>query len=142
MRRRAFRPEVPGRLEDRSLLSGVAGLPGGPVVLSIPQLNQQIEHMQSSFAYFSRYREIPHLLNELHDDAEMIPFSRADGLDESIDDIVERIKIAPIDAIEIERHDHGRQNRWPDLRWRLKRQRMQRRQPLPRRGAQVLQHGS
>ena len=92
MRRRAFRPEVPGRLEDRSLLSGVAGLPGGPVVLSIPQLNQQIEHMQSSFAYFSRYREIPHLLNELHDDAEMIPFSRADGLDESIDDIVERMQ--------------------------------------------------
>ena len=50
MRTRAYRPEVPGCLEDRSLLSGVAGLSADPVVLPHRRFNLVAEHMRRALS--------------------------------------------------------------------------------------------
>src|SRR4051794_24218724 len=92
MRRRAYRPEVPGCLEGRSLLSGVAGLSADPVVLSLRQLARLADHVRINFGYLARYGEIPRLRDELQNDAVIIPFGRVDGLGVSLDRIVDRLK--------------------------------------------------
>src|SRR4051794_7396889 len=89
MRRRAYRPEVPGCLEGRSLLSGVAGLSADPVVLSLRRLNRVAGHMRFSFGDFARLRVISLLREELHNNAMFVPFGRLDGLGASIDRIVD-----------------------------------------------------
>src|SRR4051812_30772099 len=73
MRRRAYRPEVPGCLEDRALLSGVAGLSADPVVLPLRRLNRVAEHMRFSFGDFARFRVISLLRDELRNETMPIP---------------------------------------------------------------------
>jgi hypothetical protein len=92
MRRRAYRPEVPDCLEGRSLLSGVAGLSAHPVVVSHRHLNRAGEHMQFAFGEFTRFRVVSILRDELHNEATPIPFERVDGLDATIDRIVDRMQ--------------------------------------------------
>ncbi len=92
MRTRAYRPEVPGCLEGRTLLSGVAGLSADPVVLSHRRFNVVVEHLEIGFELFGRYRDFVQLHNEIDDVIVMIPYERVDGLDASIDRIVNRMK--------------------------------------------------
>ena len=93
MRTRAFRPEVPGWLEDRSLLSGVAGLSSDPVVLPMHTLLFVQDQIREFFVLFARHIEpvdasrtespggdTTQLLVELHYLAGMIPFGQVDGL--------------------------------------------------------------
>jgi hypothetical protein len=88
MRTRAYRPEILGCLEDRSLLSGVAGLTADPVVLTRRQFHFIAEHMRLGFQSFARNRDVSQLHNEINDVAVWIPFGRVDGLQVSINHIV------------------------------------------------------
>ena len=92
MRTRVYRPEVPVCLEDRSLLSGVAGPSADPVMFSRHQLSFIVEHMQDGFDLFARNRDVSQLHNEIDDVVVMIPFGRVDGLRASIDRILTRMQ--------------------------------------------------
>jgi hypothetical protein len=92
MRMRAYRPEVPGYLEDRSLLSGVAGLSADPVVLLRDKFIFAGTLIRQDFDLYVRYRDLLQLRDELDDAIALIPFGRVDGLPASIDRIVERMK--------------------------------------------------
>jgi hypothetical protein len=93
MRTRAYRPEAPACLEDRSLLSGFAGPSHEPVVLLNRQLDKVIDHMESSFLLVARNGlSVPHLRQQLRDVAVIIPFGRVDGLGVSIKRIVNRMQ--------------------------------------------------
>ena len=92
MRTRAYRPEAPGCLEGRSLLSGVAGLSADPVVLPRRVFNVVAEQIQSHFQSFGRDRDIAGLRDDLRDVAVIIPFGRVDGLGVSINRIVTRMQ--------------------------------------------------
>lgn len=92
MRRRAFRPEVTGCLEDRSLMSGVGGLSADPVVLPRLRYIKVGEHIESSFLLFARDRHLFHLREQLRDVAVIIPFGRTDGLGASINRILSRMQ--------------------------------------------------
>ena len=91
MRTRAYRPEVPGCLEDRSLLSGVVGPSADPVVFSRHRLSFIVEHIQQGFAMIARYRDVSQLHSEIDDVVVMLPFGRVDGIRGSIDRIVARM---------------------------------------------------
>jgi hypothetical protein len=92
MRTRAYRPEVPGCLEERSLLSGVAGLSADPVVFRQRQFNFVLQHMSGGFDLFARNRDIFQIPSEINDVIVMIPFGRVDGLGVSINHIVNRMR--------------------------------------------------
>jgi hypothetical protein len=92
MRTRAYRPEVPGCLEDRSLLSGVAGLSAEPGVLTRRRFNTVAEQIQLGFQLFARDRVVSHLGDEIYDVAVLIPFGRVDGLGVSINRILNRMQ--------------------------------------------------
>ena len=91
MRTRAYRPEVPQCLEDRSLLSGIPGLSADPVVLPRRKFNMFAEEIRVTFQTFARDR----LASDLHDRifiyGVMIPFARVDGLGVSINRILDRL---------------------------------------------------
>ncbi len=88
MRTRAYRPEAPGYLEERSLLSGVAGPSADPIVLTRREFNEVPEQIQEAFYLFRQGNGI----SELHDDilnaVVTVPFGREDGLAESINRIL------------------------------------------------------
>jgi hypothetical protein len=80
MRTRAYRPEVLDCLEDRSLLSGVAGPSADPVVLTVRRLHLVGDQLRLSFQLFARDLVTDHLLDDIHNVAVIIPFGRVDGL--------------------------------------------------------------
>jgi hypothetical protein len=88
MRMRAYRPEVPGCLEGRSLLSGLAGPSADPVVFSRHRLSFIVQHMQQGFDLYARYRDVAQIRSEVDDVVVMLPFGRADGVRGSIDRII------------------------------------------------------
>ena len=92
MRTRAYRPEVPGCLEDRSLLSGVAGPSADPVIFSRHRLSFIVQHMQQGFDLYARYRDVSLIHNEVDDVVVMLPFGRADGIRGSIFRITTRMQ--------------------------------------------------
>ncbi len=92
MRTRAYRPEVPCYLEGRWLLSGVAGHSVGPVVYSRRQFNFVAEHIRIGFELFGRYRDASQLHNEIDDVIVLIPFAQVDGLEVSVNRIVDRMQ--------------------------------------------------
>lgn len=92
MRTRAFRPEIPGCLEDRALLSGVAGSSADPVVFSRHRLSFIVQHIQQGFDLLARYRDISQLHSEIDDVVVMIPFGRADDVRGSINRVVTRMQ--------------------------------------------------
>src|SRR5262249_31622121 len=89
---RAYRPEVPVCLEDRSLFSVAAGPPADPFVYSRQRFNFFAEHMRIGFDLFGRYRDVTQLHSEIDDIVVLIPFGRLDGLDVSISHIVDRMQ--------------------------------------------------
>jgi hypothetical protein len=92
MRTRAYRPEVPGRLEDRSLLSGGAKPSAHPVVLSQLNFDRIGEQIDLGFQLFARDRVVSDLRSHLYSNAAVrIPFGRVDGLGVSINRIVSRM---------------------------------------------------
>ena len=92
MRTRAYRPEVPACLEDRSLLSGVAGPSADPVIFSRHRLSFIVQHMQQGFDLFARYHDDSQLRSEIDDVVVMLPFGRADGVRASLFRIVTRME--------------------------------------------------
>ena len=92
MRTRAYRPEAPGCLEGRSLLSGVAGPSADPVVFSRHRLSFIVQHMQQGFDLFARYRDVSQIRSEVDDVVVMLPFGRADGVRGSLDRVVNRMQ--------------------------------------------------
>jgi hypothetical protein len=92
MRTRAYRPEVPGCLENRSLLSGVAALSPDPVILRRTKFNLVAEHIRMGFEFFSRDRVDSEVRDEVHNVIVLIPFGRVDGLGVSINNIVDRME--------------------------------------------------
>ncbi len=92
MRTRAYRPEIPGCLEDRSLLSGVAGPSADPVVFSRHRLSFIVQHIQQGFDLFARYHDISQVRSEIDDVVVMLPFGRADGIRGSLDRVVARMQ--------------------------------------------------
>lgn len=80
MRTRAYRPEVPGCLEDRTLLSGSARPKAGPVVLSSARLGFAIERIHEEFQLAAQDRDVSDLRRQIRDYVVIIPFGRADGL--------------------------------------------------------------
>jgi hypothetical protein len=92
MRTRAYRPEVVGCLEERSLLSGVAGASADPVVLSRQRLITADLQTVLAFHLFSRDRDPDHVRDAVHDVVVIIPYGRVDGLGVTINDIVTRMQ--------------------------------------------------
>ncbi len=92
MRKRAYCPEVPGCLENRSLLSGVAGLSAHPIVLTRRQFNQVPERIQTAFHLFRQGNGISHLHDDILSAVAIIPFGRVDGLGASINGILGRMQ--------------------------------------------------
>jgi hypothetical protein len=92
MRTRAYRPEVPGCLEDRSLLSSVAGRSADPIVFTRREFNLIPEQIQSAFQFSRRNGDIPHLHDEILDAVVNIPFGRVDGLAVSINGILDKMQ--------------------------------------------------
>jgi hypothetical protein len=92
MRTRAYRPEVPGYLEGRSLLSGVAGLAADPIVLPRRQFNLVPERIQSAFQLFRQGYGVAHLHDEILDAVAWIPYGRVGGLAASINVILSRMQ--------------------------------------------------
>ena len=92
MRTRAYRPEAPSCLEDRALLSGVAGPSADPVIFSRHRLSFIVEHIQQGFASSARYHSVLILHSEIDDVVVMLPFGQVDGIRGSIDRIVARMQ--------------------------------------------------
>ena len=89
---RAYRPEVPGCLEDRSLLSSVAGRSADPIVFTRREFNMIPERIQEAFQFSRQNGDISHLHNEILDAVANIPFGRVDGLAQSINGILNRMQ--------------------------------------------------
>ncbi len=92
MRMRAYRPEVPGCLEDRSLLSSVAGLSADAIVLTRREFNMIPEQIQEAFHFFRQGYGVLHLHDEILEAVVNIPFGRVDGLAVSINGILNRMQ--------------------------------------------------
>ncbi len=84
MRTRAYRPEAPGCLEDRSLLSGAAGPSADPIVFTRRQFNNVPAQIQDAFYLFRQGGGIPELHDEINEAVVAVPFGRQAGLAASI----------------------------------------------------------
>jgi hypothetical protein len=92
MRKRAYQPEVPCCLENRSLLSGGAGLSPHPTVLTRREFNFVPEQVQNSFLEFRQRNGISSLHDDIFTAIAIIPFVHADGLVTSINGILKTLK--------------------------------------------------
>jgi hypothetical protein len=92
MHSRAYRPDVPICLENRSLLSVAAANSADPYVYPLRQFNLFAEKMQIGFDLFVRHHDVSELHDEIDDIIVLIPFERVDGLGVSIDRIVDRMQ--------------------------------------------------
>jgi hypothetical protein len=88
MRTRAYRPDVPGCLEDRSLLSSVAGLSADPIVFTRREFNLIPERIQEAFQSARRVGDFTDLHDDILGAVVNIPFGRDDGLAVSINGIL------------------------------------------------------
>ena len=91
MRTRAYRPEVSGCLEGRLLLSGVAGRPAAPYVLTGRQFKSFVVHLDAEFDIFRHTKDGSHLIDGLKNLIPLIPFARADGLPAKLNHIVDQM---------------------------------------------------
>jgi len=80
MRTRAYRPEAPNCLEDRSLLSSVAGPPADPVVLPVRTFNDISAEVRASFQLLARNSNIFVFPTDFQGNVVRTPFGRVDGL--------------------------------------------------------------
>ena len=91
MCRRAYHPEVLG-LEDRSLLSSVAGPSAHPIVFTRRQFNFVPEQIQSGFYSFRQGGGIAELHDEINEAIVTIPHGRQQGLATSINRILNKLQ--------------------------------------------------
>ncbi len=92
MRKRAYRPEVPCALENRSLLSGVSGLSPNLTVITRREFNRVPERVQLAFVAFRHGNGISLLHADIFDGLAIIPFVHTDGLVTSINGILKTLK--------------------------------------------------
>jgi hypothetical protein len=92
MRPRAYRPEAPGCLEERCLLSGVAGHSADPTVLTRREFNYVPEQIQQAFYLYRQGSGIPELHDEINEAIVAVPFGRQDGLAASINSILDTLQ--------------------------------------------------
>jgi hypothetical protein len=92
MRTRAYRPEAPGCLEGRSLLSGVAGTAADPAFLTRREFNFVPEQIQEAFHEFRQGFGISELHDEINEATVAVPFGRKDGLAASINGILDTLQ--------------------------------------------------
>ena len=92
MRTRAFRPEAPGCLEDRALLSGVAGHSADPTVFTRREFNFVPEEIQDAFHLFRQGSGFTELHEEISEAVVAVPFGRQDGLAASINSILGKLQ--------------------------------------------------
>ena len=92
MRKRAYRPEVPCCLENRSLLSGVTGLSAGPTVITRREFNRVPFRVRTAFLAFRQGSGISPLHVDIFDGLAIFPFVHADGLVTSINGIFRTLK--------------------------------------------------
>ena len=92
MRTRAYRPEAPACLEDRSLLSSVGGMSADPIVLTRREFNMIPEQIQAAFQSARRNGGIAELHDEILDAVGNIPFGRVDGLGVAITGILNKMR--------------------------------------------------
>src|SRR3954468_15871621 len=91
MRTRAYRPEAPVCLEDRSLLSGVAGGSADPFVFTPRRFHKVGEQINLAFQSFDRDRAPAVLHDDIFLVAVMVPFGRVDGLGVAINRRLDRM---------------------------------------------------
>jgi hypothetical protein len=91
MRTRAYRPEAPGCLEERSLLSGVAGSSADTTVFTRREFNEVPEQIQEAFYDFRQGDGISELHHDILDAVVVVPFGRQDGLAASINGILDTL---------------------------------------------------
>ncbi|WP_422929086.1 hypothetical protein [Singulisphaera sp. PoT] len=92
MRTRAYRPEAPRSLEDRSLLSGFGGPAADPVVMTSRQLDTILEQVRLNFQLYAENGNVPRLREQLQIAVKNVPFGRIDGLGISFNAIVQRMR--------------------------------------------------
>jgi hypothetical protein len=92
MRTRAYRPEAPGCLEGRSLLSGVAGPSADPTVFTRREFNEVPEEIQAAFYDFRQGDGISQLHDDILDAVVVVPFGRQEGLATSINGILDTLQ--------------------------------------------------
>ena len=92
MRRRSYRPEPPTSLEDRSLLSGVAAASVGPVAVTSRRLGDVFDRVGLSFTAFTRNSQIDLLRGEVLGEASQIPFTGVNGVESSINAIIDDLQ--------------------------------------------------
>jgi hypothetical protein len=92
MRTRAYRPEAPGCLEERSLLSGVAGPSANPIVFTRREFNYVPEQIQEAFHFYRQGSGISELHDEINEAVVAVPFGRQDGLAASINSILDTLQ--------------------------------------------------
>lgn len=92
MRKRAFQPEAPACLEERSLLSGVGRPPGDPFVLSGYRYDNAIDQIRLNFQRFDKTRDSLQLVRTLRDLQVLIPFGQVDGLGAEINRIMKTMR--------------------------------------------------
>ncbi|MCA1685936.1 MAG: hypothetical protein LC745_08115 [Planctomycetia bacterium] len=77
MRRRAFVPEAPGKLEGRDLLSGGLHLHHGAVPLSAPAFGLILLQTKGFFEQFALSGDLLRLKSQLAQGASTLPFHKA-----------------------------------------------------------------
>jgi hypothetical protein len=92
MRERAYRPEVPCCLENRSLLSSVPGPSPNPTVITRREFNRIPEQVQLAFVGFRQGNGISPLHDDIFTAMAIIPFAHADGLVTAINGILKTLK--------------------------------------------------
>ncbi len=92
MRTRAYRPEAPNSLEDRSLLSGVARPLVNPVVISAAEFGGITRQMRVDFQMYARNGDNELLQTQLLQVAVRVPFGGVNGLGISINSILRNME--------------------------------------------------
>jgi hypothetical protein len=92
MRTRTYRPEVFGCLENRSLLSGAAGLAANPIVITRSEFNQVPEEIREAFLNFRQGSGIQELHSDILGAVVTLPYGQADGLGASIAGILKTLQ--------------------------------------------------
>ena len=80
MRKKLFKPEALGSLEDRKLLSGAAHVARGPVGLSGPGFNLANVRMQGFFEQYAQGGNFQLLRTQIASLSAAIPYHVVDGL--------------------------------------------------------------
>ena len=99
MRKRAFVPESVGPLEGRTLLSGGARSPRGPVGLSGVTFNTGTLKIRGYFEQYALGNNFKLLRTQLAEISAAIPYGRVDGLGQKTNAILNRMRGDQADGV-------------------------------------------